>query len=256
VSIFENYAQYYDLLYRDKDYQQEADFVIQLVKEYAPQAHTILELGCGTGHHAEYLLKAGYQITGVERSHEMLKMCRQRYGQLGNNQQANMTIIDGDLRSLRLEKQFDVVLALFHVISYQSSNADLKSAFETVHQHLKPGGVFLFDIWYGPAVLTERPTPRIKRLQSPDYTITRFAQPTLHPNDNWVDVHYQIYAQDSRTHRCDLAEEIHRMRYLFLPELEVLCQNFSLKILDAGEWLSRKPLGFDTWSACIVVGHG
>ena len=65
--------------------------------------------------------------------------------------------MEGDIREIRLNKRFDTVIALFHVISYQTTNEDVTAAFETARQHLNSGGIFIFDISYGPAVLTERP---------------------------------------------------------------------------------------------------
>jgi len=253
MSVFGGYARYYDLLYQDKDYQQEADFIIQLLQAHAPNARSLLELGCGTGRHAEHLLQAGYHVTGLERSPDMLSICRQRQAHLPADQQSALTLVEGDLRTVRLDHQFDAVLALFHVISYQSRNDDLQAAFATVRQHLKPGGLFIFDVWYGPAVLSDRPVPRIKRIAADDCTITRFAQPTLYPNENWVDVDYQIHIQDHATQRCEQLEETHRMRYLFQPELEFLFAQHQLTVLEAGQWLSRAALGFDAWNAYWVT---
>ena len=68
-----------------------------------------------------------------------------------------LTFTTGDIRDIRLNQRFDVVIALFHVISYQTTNDDVTAAFQTARQHLNPGGIFIFDVWYGPAVLTERP---------------------------------------------------------------------------------------------------
>ncbi|MBF0204872.1 MAG: class I SAM-dependent methyltransferase [Desulfamplus sp.] len=63
--VFDLYAGYYDLLYKDKDYGAESDYAAKLIKEYAPNAETILELGCGTAAHAEHLAKMGFTIHGV-----------------------------------------------------------------------------------------------------------------------------------------------------------------------------------------------
>jgi len=49
--LFERYAAYYDLLYRDKDYAAEVDYVLHTLHEAAPQIKAVLELGCGTGRH-------------------------------------------------------------------------------------------------------------------------------------------------------------------------------------------------------------
>ncbi|WP_448563172.1 class I SAM-dependent DNA methyltransferase [Trichothermofontia sp.] len=253
MSIFGNYAKYYDLLYQDKNYQQESDFIIALLKEYCPNAKHLLELGCGTGRHAEYLLKAGYYVTGIERSPEMLEVCRQRQQQLSPALQSFLRVIEGDLRTIRLGQKFDAVLSLFHVISYQITNDDLLAAFSTVYEHLKPGGVCLFDVWYGPAVLSDRPVPRLKRIETSDYIITRFAQPILHPNENCVDVHYQIYLQENQTKQSNFFEEIHQMRYLFKPELDFFLRQVNLKIISSGQWLTQQTIGQDTWNVYFIA---
>ena len=68
MAVFYSYAQYYDLLYREKDYPGEVDYVDALIKKYAVNdARTILDLGCGTGGHAILLARKGYRVTGVDR---------------------------------------------------------------------------------------------------------------------------------------------------------------------------------------------
>ena len=79
----------------------------------------------------------------------------------------------GDVRTLRTGKVYDVVISLFHVMSYQLSNDDLTAAFDTALIHLSSGGIFLYDYWYAPAVLTQRPEVRVKRLESEDIKVTR-----------------------------------------------------------------------------------
>lgn len=76
------------------------------------------------------------------------------------------------------------MIALFHVISYQTTNEDVTAAFETARHYLNPGGVFIFDVWYGPTVLTERPSVRIKSMADDQTEIIRLAEPVLHPNEN------------------------------------------------------------------------
>ena len=53
--IFADYARYYDLLYRDKDYAAAAEYVAGLIRKFHPSARSILELGSGTGIHAGLL---------------------------------------------------------------------------------------------------------------------------------------------------------------------------------------------------------
>jgi len=66
------YSQYYDLLYQDKDYIAEVDYIENLIKSHSREVKTILDLGCGTGKHDELLCDKGYTVHGVDISKEML----------------------------------------------------------------------------------------------------------------------------------------------------------------------------------------
>ena len=72
MSVFGKYAKYYDLLYQDKNYSKEADYIDRLIKTYHPESKTILDLGCGTGRHDILLAEKGFFLTGVDSSKEML----------------------------------------------------------------------------------------------------------------------------------------------------------------------------------------
>lgn len=253
MNVFGNYARYYDLLYRDKDYVGESQFIHRLIQTYAPDAENILELGCGTGNHAVLLAKEGYQIHGVDFSQEMLLKASDRLSQLPTELASRLEFSQGDIRTIRLDKQFDVVISLFHVISYQITNEDLRGAFATVKAHLKPGGLFIFDCWYGPAVLSDRPTVRIKRLEDDEISVTRIAEPVMHPNDNLVDVNYQVFIKDKNTGAVEELQETHRMRYLFKPEVDFLVRELRFEFLECHEWMSDQNPGFSTWSVYFVV---
>jgi SAM-dependent methyltransferase len=250
---FNHYARYYDLLYQDKDYPGEVGFIRSLLTENAPQTKTLLDLGSGTGRHAELLAEHGYTVHGVELSQAMLERAQTRCADAPQAVRESLSFSQGDLRSVELGQQFDAVLSLFHVISYQTTNADLHAALRTVKQHLKPGGVFLFDVWYGPAVLTEKPLVRIKRLEDERIQVTRLAEPVLDVNANRVDVNYTILVRDKVDGRVEETHEIHPMRYFFKPELELLFEQYGFAPLTCGEWLSNKRPGVDTWGVYWLV---
>lgn len=253
MNVFGNYARYYDLLYQDKDYVGEAKFIVDLLKLYAPTTQSILELGCGTGTHAILLAKENYQVHGIDLSNEMLHKASDRLSQLPEELASRLTFSQGDLREIRLEQQFDSIVSLFHVFSYQTTNEDLQAAFATAKTHLKSGGVFIFDCWYGAAVLSDRPTVRIKRLEDEQVQITRIAEPVMHPNDNLVDVNYQVFIKDKNSGVVEELQETHRMRYLFKPEVELLLKQFQMELLEYREWMTNTKPGFDTWGVYFVV---
>jgi SAM-dependent methyltransferase len=252
LSIFGTYSRYYNLLYKDKNYTGETDYVHHLIKKYQPNAKNILDLGCGTGRHDILLAQRGYEITGVDMSEEMLAVANSQLLSI-NPKPSYINFIRDDIRAVRLSTTFDVVISLFHVMSYQTTNNDLTAAFATARAHLKEKGIFIFDCWYGPAVLTDRPAVRVKRLEDEEVHVTRIAEPVMHPNQNLVDVNYHVFVKEKASGKVEELKETHRMRYLFLPEIDLLLRKTGMEIIESSEWMTGREPGFDTWGVCFVV---
>lgn len=252
MQVFANYARYYNLLYRDKDYAAEAQFVHQLLQTHAPGTKSLLELGCGTGTHAALLAAEGYEIYGVDLSADMLKQAEKRLLNLQPEVASKLKFSQGDIRTVRLDRKFDAVISLFHVFSYQTTNQDLQAAFETAKTHLKPGGTLIFDCWYGPAVLSDRPTVRVKRLEDEKIIVTRIAEPVLHPNENLVDVNYQVFVKTKDSGVVEELQETHTMRYLFKPEINDYLENTEIKLITQGEWITDRDAGLNTWNVYFI----
>jgi SAM-dependent methyltransferase len=250
---FDHYAAYYDLLYADKPYAEEADFVAGLVRGAAPAARTVLELGCGTAAHAVELARRGFTVSGVDLSPGMIEGARERISRTGA---AGVEVAVGDVRTVRLGRRFDAVVSLFHVVSYQTTNADLAATFQTAADHLDPGGAFLFDVWYGPAVLTDQPSVRVKRMSDARIDVLRLAEPVLHANTNVVDVNFTVLITDRGTGVVRELKEQHPMRYCFLPELEGALDVAGFRLERACEWLTGNALSVSTWNATVVAVKG
>jgi SAM-dependent methyltransferase len=249
--VFDVYARYYDLLYRDKDYAGEAEYVATHIRKQVPQAKRILELGCGTGAHAAHLARLGYTVHGVDMSETMLALAETRKATLPQEVAARLSFGLGDVRTVRTGETYDAVISLFHVMSYQTTNDDLQAAFATAKSHLTPTGLFLFDCWYGPAVLTDPPVVRVKRLEDDEIEVLRIAEPVMHCNENVVDVNYQVMITEKATGNLEQIREVHRMRYLFIPEIYALAQRNELDVVLTHEWMSNLKAGRDSWGICI-----
>lgn len=157
--IFQQYAQFYDELYQDKDYHQECRFIRQVLETYGDgEVTSILDLGCGTGSHALILADIGYQVTGVDLAEDMLEMAKRK----AREQVKKINFQQGDIRYLELDQSFDAGLAMFTVLGYQITNQDVDNAIRSVRKHLNPGGLFICDVWFGPAVLAIKPAERVK----------------------------------------------------------------------------------------------
>lgn len=253
MSVFADYARYYNLLYQDKDYAAEAGYVDRLIQKFQPGARTILDLGCGTGEHDFILAEKGYNVIGIDHSEEMLTEAKKHVPFLNPSITKFLTFHHGDIRYVRLGRTFDAVIALFHVMSYQPTNSDLKHAFKTAAVHLKPEGVFIFDCWYGPGVLMDPPVVSTKKVDDGVVAVTRIAKPVLHPHENLVDVFYQMFIRDKKTKKVTEVKERHRMRFLFKPEVEMFYEQSTFEPLAFMEFLRETAPAKSSWNVCFVA---
>ncbi len=253
MSVFETYAQYYNLLYLDKNYREEADFVDGLFKKHAPETRSILDAGCGTGAHAFCLAEKGYRITGIDQSEAMISSARQTLADVHSDILPKVSFHRSGIQELDLARRFHGAVSLFHVINYQIDNQSLKEFFRAIRRHLEPEGIFIFDFWYGPAVLTDRPAVRIKRLKNEGTEIVRIAEPVMHPNENTVDVHYTLQVIQNSSRLVKTIQETHTMRYLFIPEIRMFLSENGFQECGWGKWLTGDSPGLDTWNAFCVA---
>ncbi len=252
TAVFDLYAAYYDLLYRDKDYAAEAGYVAALLRSVAPQAASLLELGCGTGGHAVEFAKLGFDVSGIDLSAPMVARAQARRA-AEPALAPRLCFERGDVRSHRAGRRFDAVASLFHVISYQTTNEDLADAFMTARVHLDPGGAFVFDAWWGPAVLSDRPRHVVKEAADERIALRRETRPVLRFEDDVVDVHFDVQIRALADGREQQVQECHSMRYLFGPEVRGLLAAAGFELQRAEQWMTGKALSDATWYACFVA---
>ncbi|MTB52073.1 bifunctional 2-polyprenyl-6-hydroxyphenol methylase/3-demethylubiquinol 3-O-methyltransferase UbiG [Lewinella sp. W8] len=101
----------------------------------------ILELCCGTGRITIPIAQAGYSVTGVDHMPSMLKKAKIKAASAG----AKIKFIQADIRALDLKEQYDFIFIPFNSIHHMYENEDLFNMLKNVKDHLKEGGLFLFD---------------------------------------------------------------------------------------------------------------
>jgi SAM-dependent methyltransferase len=159
----------------------------------------------------------------------------------------------GDIRSVDLGRQFDAALMMFAVLGYQLENADVLAALKTARQHLQVGGLLIFDVWYGPAVLHQRPSQRVKIMPTQEGRILRIASGDVDVPHHTCTVRYHIWRL-AGDHLLSETEEVHRMRYFFPLELQLFleCAGFTLIRLGAFPEFNTDP-DETTWNVLGVV---
>ncbi len=240
---FDLYSKYYNLLYRNKDYTAEASYIDNCIKKHSGGAKDILEYGSGTGGHGLILQKFGYSILGLERSQKMVDQAKQ----------VGLNCLQADITEFSTDRKFDVIIALFHVISYITDNNSLDKIFKNSFKFLKPGGLFIFDIWYAPAVYCQKPENRIKKVENDEIIVYRFAQPELHTEKNVVDVNYSILVKDKISGELLEFTEKHPMRFFSIPEILYLSEINGFELKTAEEFLTGNQPDANTWGVNFIL---
>ena len=123
-------------------YDKWADYILSIFHHFGIHGKSILEIACGTGNLSIFLLKHGYDVTGMDLSLAMLKVAADKLkenGMPGKLVAANMT-------SIPLKKKFDAVLCLYDSLNYLKDPADFKKALDEAYTIIKGGGLFIFDV--------------------------------------------------------------------------------------------------------------
>jgi SAM-dependent methyltransferase len=244
------YSSAYDILYWDKDYDAECLLLGQIFDRYGQgEIRSVLDLGCGTGSHALRLARMGYRVTGVDLSPHMLSLAEEKAGAQG----LSLTLFQGDIRTVRVEGTFDAAVMMFAVLGYQTGNDDVLAALRNARRHLREGGLFVADLWYGPAVLAQRPGKRRLEIPVPGGMILRESVGELEVQQHLCRVHFRL--QEVLSGRSvSVTEEDHQMRFFFPRELELFLTQagFSLLRLGAFPELDRDPEE-TTWNAICVA---
>jgi SAM-dependent methyltransferase len=253
TDLFNQYGTYYDLLYREKDYEAEAAYVAKALRATNPEIRRILEFGSGTGRHAISLAQQGFHVVGVERSEQMVATARRNLEYLRESNHGSVKCRQGDIRAFNLGETFDGVVALFHVVSYQISNEDVLQTFTSARRHLNVKGIFLFDVWHGPAVLAERPSVRVKRTEDEKTRLVRIAEPELDTGASAVTVHYTILAESKVDGKITTIRESHPMRYFFPSEIDLVARQTGFQVELGEEFFTGRQPSPETWGVTYLL---
>lgn len=250
MEVFQDYAYYYNAFYQNKDYQAEVKQVDALMRKYQiEEIHRILNFGCGTGRHDMALAEMGYECTGIDMSAEMIEIAKKNAG----DGTRNIVFENADIRMYRSGVKYDAVISLFHVMSYQNSNEDIIAAFQSARRALDKGGIFLFDVWYGPGVLSDRPALRVKEAETEQHRLMRIARPVMHDKTNVVDVCYEILVIDKQTHVAETINEVHSMRYFFRPEIEYYLKESGFELIDNVDSATLEGTDYNSWTCYFAA---
>ena len=140
--MYQDFAEVYDQLMDNVDYGKWADYYVRLLSIYGIKEGKICECACGTGNLTIPLSQAGFQITGVDLSREMLWIAAQK----ARKQGLAIPFVQQDMKSLNLHRPMDAVLATCDGVNYLLTEEELERFFRCAWRAVRPGGAFIFDV--------------------------------------------------------------------------------------------------------------
>jgi SAM-dependent methyltransferase len=186
----------------------------------------------------------------VDRSEEMLVIARKKVkGCKGKTE-----FLHGDITSLDLDRTFDVVISMFAVMSYQTTNKSLAGVCDTARRHLSPKGLFTFDCWHGPAVLTEKPGIRVREVPMKNgEKIVRFTEPVVNIIDHTVDTRFKLW-QVRKDQLIRETRESHLMRFIFPQEITYFLEVAGFKKVRLCPFMELGvPLTEHHWNMTVIA---
>jgi SAM-dependent methyltransferase len=231
-------VQFYDL---ENDWTADCDYC----RDFAQGAKSILDLGCGTGRLAVGL-SAGRSVIGVDPAGAMLDVARHR--QDGEK----VTWIQGDARTVRLGRRFDLVLLTGHAFQVFLTAADQKSVLRTIAEHLASDGRFIFD--------TRNPHCQAWLGWTPERSERIIQHPQAGQVKAWNDAHHDpatgIVAYDTYYEVTGSGRRYHAASKIAFPAREKLMAMFDETGLVIDHWLGDWEGGPYTTASREIIPIG
>ena len=141
MDAYTSFAAVYDTFMDNIPYEEWAEYLISLLKEYGIEDGLVLDLGCGTGNMTEILASAGYDMIGVDNSEEMLDIAMEKREKSGQD----ILYLLQDMRGFELYGTVKAIVSICDSINYITEKEDLTDVFRLVNNYLDPKGIFIFD---------------------------------------------------------------------------------------------------------------
>lgn len=250
-SFTKNYAELYDVLYRDKNYKREFKTIYSYLIRKKKVFNNILELGCGTGTFSKLFLKLKKsRILAIDSSKHMIKIAKKKNN---NNRIIYKHLNISDFKS---KQRFNLVYALFHVLSYQKNMSQTKNFFKISKKYLSKDGILVCDFLNKKNLIYSKPRQKFKFSRKKNLHISRYAIPELIKSKNIIKIKYYFSIFDIKKKEARQFTESHTMQYFDLKFIKKIVKENNLKILKIGEPgldLNRKKANLKSWVLTLVA---
>jgi SAM-dependent methyltransferase len=243
-----DYSNLYDLIYKKKKYKKEFFFIKRIINKYLKSSSNILDLGCGTGNYSNLMTKLGLQVVGVDKSEHMLSIARNKY-----KKNRKINFFNSSIQNLNLKKEFDIVSALFHILSYQTTSKDIRKFFLNSRNHLKKNGLLVFDFWFKKGVLNLKLPLKTLTVENNKYRLHRITKPKWFEKKDQIHDFHEMIVINKKSKKTFEFKEVHKMRYFQLSAIKKYLKVFNFKYLLSLDLMTNKFPDKNSWGALVVA---
>lgn len=235
MSMYENFAQVYDIFMKDTPYNQWVLYIEKIWEKFNLKPSLIAEIGCGTGNITNILAKKGYDLIGIDNSFQMLSKAKEK----AIKEDLNILYLQQDMREFELYGTVDCILSICDSINYILEEDELLQVFKLVNNYLEPNGLFIFDIntiYKFQNILGENSFS--ETTESSAYTLENYFD-----EDNMINEFYtNFFIQDEETNLYHRFEEFHYEKAYEIEKIKQLLEKSGLKFLAVYDELTfNKP---------------
>ncbi len=142
MSIYNSFADVYDIFMDNIPYDEWVMFIEKIWEKYELKPELVCEIGCGTGNITQRLANKGYDMLGIDLSEDMLMVARDK----NYDNETNIMYLMQDMRKFELFGTVDCILSICDSLNYIKTEQDLLKVFKLVDNYLHPNGLFVFDL--------------------------------------------------------------------------------------------------------------
>ena len=242
-------VKYYDAFFdvENKAFEQ-VDYMKTVLHENWNNIKSILDIGCGTGKHAEILAKEGKRVVGIDLSEDMI-----RYSKDNRLKNAATYIVRDICTDCSDDEKFDLAYAMSHVIGYQLNNKSLKNMINNVYSTLNKGGVFFFNFYHESGLYLGGLSSKRAEISKELINIKRFSNAKICAMENALELEYDYLIDDRKDNKLIEISIQEKMRFFSYLELKHYLEETGFRVEKLFKFGTQNPLDAYDWNGCIVA---
>jgi SAM-dependent methyltransferase len=245
-NLLRNSAWLYDVDNRD-NLTDDIQFYVDYAKNL--KCANILELGCGTGRVSLALAIAGFNVTGLDLSNEVLDVFRQKLDNTDNNTKHRIEIIHGNMANFELNKPFDLIIVPFRAFQCLADDNDIEKSLTSIRNHLTDRGIFIVNVfnpnpdrmnenWCCP----EKIQWELLDEKTGNYVVKKYSQDKIDLENRVMYITFIYEVKDKADNTSEIKDKL-KLKYYYSHQLRAEVEKSGLEVAEEYSWYDKSPPG-------------